>query len=101
MNYSRLDDQLLFIDTMGDTVALGNPKTAAMIIIGSDTLYYSNLGYVQKITHYTFYNLANKQTLDFVGVERKTGYGGYSSTAATKSVNGQNPMSIRLGVDEN
>src|SRR5688572_33049904 len=40
MNYTRLHDQMLFIDAKGDTLALAEEKTIKFIVVDQDTFYY-------------------------------------------------------------
>jgi len=60
MNYTRLYDQMLFIDPRGDTLALADEKTIKFIIVDKDTLYYDE-GYVRLIANYGAVKLAEKQ----------------------------------------
>jgi hypothetical protein len=46
MNYSRLFDQILYIDPKGDTLALADEKTIKFIVLNTDTFYYDE-GYVR------------------------------------------------------
>ena len=60
MNYSRLVDQMLFIDHKGDTLALANEKTIKFIAVVQDTFYFDE-GYVRLIMDYGVVKLAEKQ----------------------------------------
>ena len=60
MNYTRLYDQMLFIDSKGDTLALADEKTIKFITVEKDTLYYDE-GYVRLIANYGVVKLAEKQ----------------------------------------
>lgn len=60
VNYTRLYDQMLFIDPKGDTLALADEKTIKFIVIDKDTLYYDE-GYVRLIANYGDVKLAEKQ----------------------------------------
>ena len=60
MNYSRLIDQMLFIDQNADTLALANEKTIKFIAVNLDTFYFDE-GYVRLITDYGDVKLAEKQ----------------------------------------
>jgi hypothetical protein len=60
MNYTRLYDQMLFIDPKGDTLALADEKTIKFIVVDKDTLYYDE-GYVRLIANYGEVKLAEKQ----------------------------------------
>src|SRR5690606_21019755 len=54
--------------------------------IGTDTFHYLNKGYGEQITHFSDYNLVMKETLKFIGKEKKGAYGSYSTTASVNSV---------------
>lgn len=60
MNYTRLYDQMLFIDGKGDTLALADEKTIKYIVVNKDTLYFDE-GYVRLIADYGAVKLAEKQ----------------------------------------
>lgn len=60
LNYSRLGDQILFINNKDDTLALANEKTIKFIAIAQDTFYYDE-GYVRLISNNGFVKLAEKQ----------------------------------------
>jgi len=60
LNYTRLYDQMLFIDPKGDTLALADEKTIKFIVVDKDTLYFDE-GYVRLIANYGEVKLAEKQ----------------------------------------
>ena len=60
LNYTRLYDQMLFIDPKGDTLALADEKTIKFIVVDNDTLYFDE-GYVRLIAHFGEVKLAEKQ----------------------------------------
>ena len=60
MNYSRLVDQMLFINPKGDTLALADEKNIKFIIVDQDTFYYDE-GYIRIIADYDDVKLAEKQ----------------------------------------
>lgn len=69
MNYTRLYDQVLFIDPKGDTLALADEKTIKFITVDKDTLYYDE-GYVRLIAKYGDAKLAEKQIWVVADVRR-------------------------------
>lgn len=83
LNYHRLADQVLFIAPKGDTLALADPATLKFVVIGSDTFYVQDKGFLERLTHYDGINLARKGTITLAGYERKGAYGTYSSTIAS------------------
>ena len=60
MNYSRLFDQMLFINHKGDTLALADEKNIKFIAIDQDTFYYDG-GYMRIIIDNDFVKLAEKK----------------------------------------
>src|SRR4030095_12622094 len=60
MNYTRLFDQMLFINSKGDTLALANEKTIKFIALDQDTFYYEE-GYIRIIEDKDLVKLAEKQ----------------------------------------
>ena len=85
MNYSRLFDQMLFIDYKGDTLALAEEKTIKFIAVDQDTFYYDE-GYVRIVADNEFVKLAEKQVWVVANI-RKTGtHNSSTSTAGITSV---------------
>lgn len=78
MNYSRLVDQMLFIDHKGDTLALANEKTIKFIAVDRDTFYFDE-GYVRLMVDYGDVKLAEKQ-IWVVSDTRKIGTHNRSTT---------------------
>src|SRR5678816_1300960 len=60
MNFTRLYDEMLFINPKGDTLAVEDEKTIKFIIVDQDTFYYDE-GYVRIIVDYGDVKLAEKQ----------------------------------------
>ena len=60
MNYSRLFDQMLYVDPKGDTLALADEKTIKFITVDLDTFYFDE-GYVKLVANNNFVKLAEKQ----------------------------------------
>ena len=48
LNYSRLFDQILYIDPKGDTLALADEKIIKFIVVNTDTFYFDE-GYVRVV----------------------------------------------------
>lgn len=85
MNYSRLVDQMLFIDHKGDTLALANEKTIKFIAVARDTFYFDE-GYIRLVTDYGVVKLAEKQ-IWVVADTRKIGtHNRSTSTVAVTSL---------------
>ena len=60
MNYNRLYGQMLFINPIGDTLALADEKNIKFIVFHRDTFYFDE-GYVRIIADNDFVKLAEKQ----------------------------------------
>ena len=85
MNYTRLFDQMLFIDPHGDTLALANEKTFKFIAVDQDTFYFDE-GYVRLIANNGGVKLAEKQ-IWVIADERKIGsHNRSTSTVAVTSL---------------
>ena len=84
MNYTRLFDQMLFINPKGDTLALANEKTIKYIAVDQDTFYYDE-GYIRIIADNDFVKLAEKQVWVVADI-RKIGTHSASSTPGITSV---------------
>lgn len=83
MNYSRLFDQMLFIDPKGDTLALADEKTIRFIAIERDTFYYDE-GYMRLITDVTV-KLAAKQIWVVADIQKIGTHNRPTSTVAITS----------------
>ena len=84
LNYTRIFDQMLFIDTKGDTLAVANEKTIKFIAVGQDTFYYSE-GYIRIIADNDFVKLAEKQVWVVADIQKK-GTHNTNSTPGVTSV---------------
>lgn len=60
MNYTRLFDQMLFINHKNDTLALGDEKTIKFIAILQDTFFYDD-GWIRILVDNDFVKFAEKQ----------------------------------------
>ena len=61
LNYSRLVDEMHFIDPKGDTLALDNEANVKYVVAGNDTFYYDE-GYLRIVTPGSFAKLAIRDT---------------------------------------
>jgi hypothetical protein len=84
MNYSRLFDQMLFINPKGDTLALANEKMIKFIAVDQDTFCYDE-GYIRIIADNDFVKLAEKQVWVVADI-RKIGTHNAGSTPGITSV---------------
>jgi len=103
LNYNRLNNEILFIHNIKDTLALSSPETVDYIVIGNDIYFYVAGSYVKQLTAYSSINLVQTSRLKYMGTEKKSdGYGSYSNASADESVNNvQNGVQSKIGVDEN
>jgi hypothetical protein len=60
MNYNRLYGQMLFINPIGDTLALADEKNIKFIVIDRDTFYYEG-GYLRLMANSGVVKLTQKQ----------------------------------------
>ena len=60
MNYNRLYGQMLFINPIGDTLALADEKNVKFIVIDRDTFYYDG-GYLRLMANGGVVKLTEKQ----------------------------------------
>jgi hypothetical protein len=81
MNYSRLVDQMLFVDHKSDTLALANEQTIKFIAVDRDTFYFDE-GYIRLIADYGDVKLAEKQVW-VVADTRKIGTHNRSTSTVT------------------
>lgn len=84
MNYSRLFDQMLFVDNKGDTLALANEKTIKFIAVDQDTFYYDE-GYIKLIADNGIVKLAEKQIWVVADIRKIGTHNRSSSTVAITS----------------
>jgi hypothetical protein len=85
LNYTRLYDQMLFIDPKGDTLALADEKTIKFIVVDKDTLYFDE-GYVRLISNYGEVKLAEKQLWVVADVRKMGTHDTPKNTVAITSV---------------
>ena len=76
LNYSRLVDEMHFIDQKGDTLALDNEENVKYIVTVNDTFYYDE-GYLRIVTPGSFAKLAIR---DVWVVSSTRQLGAYNST---------------------
>ena len=94
MNYSRLSDQMLFIDHKGDTLALADEKIIKFIAIDQDTFYYDE-GYIRLIADYGIVKLAQKQAWVVADVRKIGPHNTPTSTVAITSLSSYTDRAAR------
>ena len=85
VNYTRLFDQMLFIDGKGDTLALAEEQTIKFIAVDRDTFYYDE-GYVRIIADNHFVKLAEKQIWVVADIKKPGPHNTSTSTIGVTSV---------------
>ena len=85
MNYSRLFDEMLFIDDKGDTLALGVNKNVKFIVIDKDIFYY-DAGYIRIIVNHDFVKLAEKNVWIVADVQKIGTHNRPTTTVAVQSL---------------
>ncbi len=89
LNYNRLVDEMHFISTKGDTLALANENNIKYIAIGNDSFYYDH-GYLTLLASGNLLKLALKQ-IWIIADTRKVG--AYNTTNNTASITSYATMS--------
>jgi hypothetical protein len=85
MNYSRLLDQMLFIDPNGDTLAVADEKTIKFISILQDTFYFDE-GYVRTFATNKVVKLAEKQVWALADTRKMGTHNQAKSTVAITTI---------------
>lgn len=99
-NYNHLLDEMQFLNTGGDTLAIADPALIKYISI--DTLvYYYDKGYLRQVVQFRFYKLAVKQQMIQIPDKVGTAYGGSSGSSAITTYSSiySNDKVHRLKVD--
>ena len=94
MNYTRLFDQMLFIDQKGDTLELADEKTIKFIVIAPDTFYYDE-GYMRLIADNGYVKFAEKQIWVVADVRKVGTHNRSTSTVAITSLSDYNDETTR------
>ena len=84
MNYSRLFDQILFIDTKDDTLAVADEKTIKFITIDRDTFYFDD-GYMKLIADKGVVKLMEKQVWVVADIRKIGTFNRQTTTVAVQS----------------
>lgn len=93
MNYNSLDDQMLFIDPKGDTLALKDEKTIKFITLYKDTFYYDE-GYIRLIASNSAVKLAEKLIWEVADIRK---IGSHNRPSTTFAVTSYSTLTDRLG----
>jgi hypothetical protein len=93
MNYNLLTDQMLFIDTKSDTLAVSDEKTVNFIAIGADTFYFVD-GYARQVTGNSVVKLLEKKVWEVADIRRM---GSHNRPANTYAVSYMGKITDGLG----
>ncbi|MBC7875420.1 MAG: hypothetical protein H7Y01_15575 [Ferruginibacter sp.] len=93
MNYNSLDDQMLFIDPNGDTLALKDEKTVKFITLDKDTFYYDE-GYIRLVASNSVVKLAEKQVWEVADIRK---IGSHNRPSTTFAITSYSTVSDRFG----
>lgn len=97
MNYNSLDDQMLFINPKGDTLALTDEKTIKFITLDKDTFYY-NEGYIRLVASNSVVKLAEKQVWEVADIRK---IGAQNKPSTTFSITSYSELTDRFGKSHN
>lgn len=87
LNFNRFTNQMLFINANGDTLTIARPETTSKVIQASDTFYFHQNTFLLKLTSYdNGPNLFVKQSMKYIGKEKKGVYGTYSNISSSSSM---------------
>ena len=102
-NYNYVTNQIEFINSKGDTLALVNGADFNRIALQRDTFYYQDKQFIQQVSHYHDYNLFVKRSLLKTNTEKKGAYDTYSGTSSITTLNDVDvgDRMVRLASDEN
>jgi len=85
MNYTRLYDQMLFINDKGDTLAVTDVKNIEFIVNDWDIFFY-NGGYLRLVADDTVIKLAEKQIWEVADIRKMGTFNTPTNTVAITSV---------------
>lgn len=104
-NFNYLTNEMLFLNSLGDTLALAYPENTSSVLIGADTFYFYKNTFLLKITHHVGApNLFIKQNMTYIGKEKKAAFGTYSSSSSSNEIkffSNANLLNTYLSADEN
>lgn len=108
MNYSYLSQEMFFIDTKGDTLALSNPLEVDSVLFGPDVFYNTREGFVKldtisgdiRLCQSTFFYISNKQVTGAYGQATDAAgnnrYNRFSSNYAAAGIVAQDIFTLKV-----
>jgi len=102
MNYNMLTNEMMFINSGGDTLALSNPKDISVINFGRHKFTYTSKGFLEILAETTSTNTALlvSQRIKPATVKQYGAYGMTTNTAAIDNINHLNSTSDKLIIDK-
>jgi len=86
LNYNRFLDEMQFLNTNGDTLAIAEPETIKLILVGNDSFYYDK-GYFFVISNNGPIKLAIKEGFKILDKQKTSAYDMSSSVSSIRNVN--------------
>jgi hypothetical protein len=88
MNYDMLTNEMVFINSQGDTLALGNPKEVNTINFGKRSFIYTSKGYMEILAEEGDKTLLISRRIKPATVKQYGAYGTKNNTAFNKNISG-------------
>jgi hypothetical protein len=85
LNYNKLFREMQYIDAKGDTLAIANGNMVKMVVIDTDTYYFSD-DYLKLVSGNNDFKLAVRQSLIIADRQKLGGYDSRSSSSAITSI---------------
>jgi len=83
LNYNYLFEEMMFLNTKGDTLAIDDAATIRQIVINTDTFYFSNV-FIKQMTTYGDIKLGRREFFRISNI-RKTGAMGLPTSNTVES----------------
>jgi len=94
LNYNLFLDEMQFIDPKSDTLSLKDEQTILYIVIGNDSFYYQQPGYILLIASNKEIKLGSKEKVEVIG---KRKIGAYDQPSGAGSISGYNTFGAGNG----
>ena len=86
LNYNRFLDEMQFLDSNGDTLAIAEAETIKLILVGIDSFYYDK-GYFFVVGNNGSIKLATKQGFKILNKQKTAAYDMSTSVSSIRNVN--------------
>jgi hypothetical protein len=102
LNYNYFTNEINFIDPKGDTLEIEDAPIVSKVVILTDTFFYYDKIFLQRINYGTSYSLLLKHTLSLLDTEQKGAFGTYSRSRPSQSITRVPTINDNnIGIDEN